>query len=123
MPKTDVYFYEDGEGASPVLAWLEDLLREDREAYAKCRLRIERLTEEGNALRRPEADHIERGVFELRARKGRVNYRILYGFIGRNEVVLLHALTKEGEVPPGDVERARDRLDLVKRDRERHLRR
>ena len=46
------------------------------------------------------------GIHELRIRKGRVNYRILYFFHGRNLAILGHALTKEEEVPKADIERA-----------------
>jgi len=45
------------------------------------------------------------GIFELRIRKGRVNYRILYFFHGRNLAILGHALTKEDKVPKADIER------------------
>lgn len=39
-------------------------------------------------------------------RKGRVNYRILYFFHGRDLAVLAHAITKEDQVPDADIERA-----------------
>jgi len=35
-----------------------------------------------------------------------VNYRILYCFHGRDLAVLAHAITKEGEVPNADIDRA-----------------
>ena len=40
------------------------------------------------------------------ARRGRVHYRILYFFHGRDLAVLAHAITKEDEVPDADIERA-----------------
>jgi hypothetical protein len=40
----------------------------------------------GHELRRPYADYLRAGVHELRARVGRVNYRILY-FFGDDEII------------------------------------
>jgi phage-related protein len=65
-----------------------------------------RLAECGHELRRPLADFLREGIHELRIRKGRVNYRILYFFHGRNVAILAHALTKEDEVPKADIERS-----------------
>jgi phage-related protein len=45
------------------------------------------------------------GIHELRVRKGRVNYRVLYFFHGRELAVLAHAITKEREVPDADIDR------------------
>ena len=56
-------------------------------------------------MRRPLADFLQDGIYELRIRKGRVNYRILY-FHGRNPAIPGHALTKENEAPKADIERA-----------------
>jgi len=98
MPRTDVVFYQETEGDVPVLDWLKKLRRSDQQAYAKCIAAIERLAEFGHELRRPLADFLKDGIHELRVRKGRVNYRILYFFHGRDLAVLAHAITKEGEV-------------------------
>jgi len=96
MPRTDVVFYQETEGDVPVLDWLKKLRRSDQQAYAKCIAAIERLAEFGHELRRPLADFLKDGIHELRVRKGRVNYRILYFFHGRDLAVLAHAITKEG---------------------------
>jgi phage-related protein len=53
-------------------------------------------------------------------KKGRVNYRILYFFHGRNAVALLHALTKERAVPDADVDRALERKRRFERDPQSH---
>jgi phage-related protein len=60
----------------------------------------------GHELRRPYADYLRAGVHELRARVGRVNYRILY-FFGDDEIILSHGFTKEREIPDAEIERAR----------------
>jgi len=106
MPHTDVVFYREAEGDVPVLGWLKTLRRADLRAYVKCIAGIERLGELGHELRRPLADFLRDDIHELRMRQGRVNYRILYFFHGRTVAVLAHAITKEGEVPGVEIERA-----------------
>jgi len=56
----------------------------------------------------------------MRARIGRVHYRILYGFYGKHAAVLCHGATKEGKVDPKDIDLAAKRLALVKTDAERY---
>jgi phage-related protein len=63
----------------------------------------------GHELRRPEADLLRDGIYELRARLGSVNYRILYFFHGQNVAALAHAITKEDEIPNTEINRALDR--------------
>ena len=72
-------------------------------------VRIRRLVELGYELRRPEADLLRDGIYELRARLGAVNYRILYFFHGRNVAVLAHAITKENEIAVVEINRAVER--------------
>jgi phage-related protein len=117
---TEVIFYQDEAGRAPVVQWLRALRREDRKAYAKCVARIRRLAEAGHELRRPEADYLRDGIYELRARRGRVNYRILYFFHGQQVAILAHALTKEGGIPEADLQRAIRRKEAFEQDPARH---
>ena len=89
-----------------MLDWLKKLRRSDQRAYESCVAAIGRLAEFGHELRRPLADILRDGIYELRIRKGRVHFRILYFFHGKNVAILGHALTKEDKVPKGDIERA-----------------
>ncbi len=75
----------------------------DRRAYNKCIETIDRLAQIGHELRRPTADFLTDGIYELRAKVGRVNYRQLYFFHGHHIAVLVHSLTKEREVPKTDL--------------------
>jgi hypothetical protein len=88
MPQIEVVFYRDDDGSVPVLDWLDRL---DDRARAKCVVRIERLKELGHELRRPEADYLRDGIYELRIRLQSVSYRILYFFHGRTAAVLARA--------------------------------
>ena len=108
MPEIEIVFYRD-EKRVPVLDWLKALKTQDRQAYAKCVARIRLLTQLGHELRRPLADYLEQGIYELRIRRGRTNYRILYFFQGREIGVLAHAITKEDQIPRADLARAVER--------------
>ena len=109
MPQTRVLFFRTADGSAPAWEWLKDLRVKNRKAYAKCAVRVKRLAEMGHELRRPEADFLQDGIYELRARSGTVNYRILYFFHGRDVAVLAHAITKENEIPANELKRALER--------------
>ena len=120
MPQTEVLFYREPSGRAPVVDWLRKLKKKDRQGFAKCAALIRRLAQEGHDLRRPVADFLQDGIYELRARRGRVNYRLLYFFHGKNVAVLDHALTKEAEIPPADMKRALERKKAFEADSEGH---
>jgi hypothetical protein len=120
VPQTRLIFFQEAPGKAPVLQWLLELSRNDKKAYAKCAAVLERLVEFGHELRRPIADYLREGIYELRVRRGRVNYRVLYFFHGRQVAVLAAALTKEGSVPPKEIDRAIRRKQLFEQDPEGH---
>src|SRR5580692_6159978 len=103
MPKTRVVFYRNDDGMVPILEWLDSL---PEKALDKCTVRIERLEEMGHELRRPEADFLRDGIYELRVGLQHVNYRMLYFFHGRTAAVISQGLVKEDEVPPKEIEKA-----------------
>jgi putative component of toxin-antitoxin plasmid stabilization module len=120
MPRIEVLCYQEAPQDVPVLDWLRELRRTDRRGYAKCVARVQRLAEMGHELRRPEADFLRDGIYELRARRGRVNYRILYFFRGQEVAVLVCGFTKEARVPDTDVERALRRKVAFEKEPSRH---
>lgn len=93
--------------------WLAEILIAEPRAYQKSLQRILLLASLGSELRRPLADLLQDGIYELRIKVGRVNYRILYFFCGSNIACLSHGLTKGGVVPAGDIETAMERKKLV----------
>src|SRR5947209_269676 len=103
MPQTKVIFYREVDGTVPVLEWLNEL---PRAAIVKCRVKIDRLKELGYELRRPEADFLRDGIYELRVRLQKINYRLLYFFHGSIAAVVSHGIAKEREVPAKEVDRA-----------------
>jgi phage-related protein len=107
MPETQIIFFQDDRGEVPVLNWLKKLLKQDRKGYANCIARIEQLAEYGFELKRPAADLLRDGIYELRAKHIKVQYRLLYFFHGQNVVILAHAMIKEHkQVPEKEIELA-----------------
>ncbi len=106
MPLTRVIFFKDEAGRAPVLTWLQQLREENVKAWANCRAKIILLSQFGHELRRPAADFLRDGIYELPAKQGRVQYRILYFFHGRNVAVLSHGLAKEDSIPAVEIESA-----------------
>jgi hypothetical protein len=89
-----------------VVDWLTELRCTNAKAFLKCRAAISRLALLRHELRRPEADLLRDGIYELRVRLGSVNYRLLYFFHGQTVSVVAHGLTKEAAVPATDIKRA-----------------
>lgn len=103
MPKTHVVFYCEADGTVPVLDWFDRL---PTKAQDKCRVKIQRLSELGHELRRPEADLLRDGIYELRVGLQHINYRVLYFFHGRVAAILAHGVTKEDRVPSAAIDTA-----------------
>ncbi|BFU91371.1 MAG: hypothetical protein NTAFB01_25580 [Nitrospira sp.] len=117
MPRTRVVFYREREGSVPVLEWLDTLPAKIQD---KCVVKIERLRELGHELRRPEADLLRNGIYELRIGREGMNYRILDFFHGRMAAVLAHGLVKEREVPTKDIQLALERKRCFEKDPHTH---
>jgi phage-related protein len=120
MPPTNVYFYREASGEAPVIDWLLQLRRRDRRAAVACYGRLKMLRQFGHELRRPAADFLRDGIYELRVKRGHVNYRILYFFHGNDIAIAAHDLVKERTVPVADIERALKRKAEYERNPKEH---
>ena len=101
----------------PVLDWFDAL---PDKVKAKCLVRIERLKEHGHELRRPEADYLRDGIYELRVGYRGVNYRMLYFFHGPTAAVVSQGLVKERMIPPIEIRKAIERKKKFERDPKCH---
>ena len=117
MPKTRVVLYRDVDGSCPFLKWFSEL---PAKVQDKCYLRLERLREMGHELRRPEADFLRDGIYELRVGLRGVHHRILYFFHGAIAAVVSHGLVKEQVVPSKEIDRAMERKKQFEADPPRH---
>jgi phage-related protein len=117
MPRVIVVFFKESDGRVPMLDWFESLRPKVRD---KCRVWLRRLRDQGYELRRPDADYLRDGIYELRVGLRGMNYRMLYFFSGREVVVVSHGLAKERIVPPKEIDRAIDRMNAFRRSPKSH---
>jgi phage-related protein len=103
------------------LEWLEDLERKNRKVYEKCRSYLQRLADFGHELRRPTADLLRDGVYELRFAYLGVNYRILYGFVGKDLVLVSHGITKKKKAPAQEIDLARARVEKFRSNPDKYV--
>jgi phage-related protein len=66
------------------------------------------------------ADLLRDGIYELRAKYGHVQYRVLYFFHGRTTAILAHAITKKEKVPNVEIERAMRRMQSFLKNPDTH---
>ena len=117
MPPTEILVFREAIGRIPLVDWLDFL---PAKARAKCLNYVRLLATSGHDLRRPAADFLRDGIYELRPSYESVQYRILDFFHGRDVVVLSHGITKSQKVPDTEIERAIVRKKLVMKDAIRH---
>ena len=104
---SDIYYFIDDRGGNPVEAFIKSLPIKERE---KILAYLVELLNQGHNLRRPMADYLESGVYELRPKKNRV----FYFFFLKDKAVLVHAIKKTTkEIPENDLKLCVKRKFLV----------
>ena len=94
----DIYYFVDERGDSPIKEFIKALSFDDR---VKVFAYIGELKKQGNNLRRPLADYLGHGIYELRPKANRV----FYFFFHKDSAVLVHAIIKKTDkVPQKDLE-------------------
>ena len=101
MPRSLVVIYREDDGSSPFVEWFEELPahardKEDHQNRAT--------SEGGHELRRPEADFLRDGIYELRATARGVHYRVLYFFHRQVAAVVAQGVIKESKVPDREID-------------------
>ena len=92
-----VYYFVDKDGSKPVKEFIDSLTKKEQ---AKVYAYITELKKQGNNLRRPMADYLEDGIYELRPKDN----RIFYFFYLRDTAVLIHAIKKHVKrIPANDL--------------------
>lgn len=81
MPETAIYYFKDDDGSVPFLEWLKETRSKNENAATKCLYGLNLLKLFGYELRRPHADFLSNGIYELRISYRHQQYRILYFFI------------------------------------------
>ena len=118
MPITRVVFFREKSGGVPFLEWFERL---PSHAKDQCVAKLSLLRDKGHELRRPAAENLGGGIYELRPKSRGVNYRVLYFFHGREVAILSHGIQKQQErVPAKEIALAKSRMDIFKVDPKLH---
>ncbi|RJO61760.1 type II toxin-antitoxin system RelE/ParE family toxin [candidate division WS5 bacterium] len=110
----NLVFYTTERGDSPVDDFLDGL---DKKSRAKVAAHLSILEEQGPHLKRPYADVVRGKIRELRIHQSSNQYRILYFFQLRDQIILAHAFSKKTQqLKERDIELAERRMqDWIKR--------
>ncbi len=110
----NLVFYTTERGDSPVDDFLDSL---DKKSRAKVAAHVSLLEEYGPNLKRPYADIVRSKIREFRIHHSSNQYRILYFFQMREQIVLVHAFSKKTQqLKEKDIELAeRRREDWIRR--------
>ena len=104
----NLILYTTERGDSPVDDFLDGL---DKKSRAKVAAHLSILEELGPNLKRPYADVVRGKIRELRIRKSSNQYRILYFFELRDQIILVHAFSKKTQtLKERDIELAERRM-------------
>ncbi len=94
----NIYYFIDKRGENPVKKFIMDLSINER---AKVFAYLNELKKKGSDLRRPLADYLGYGIYELRPKAN----RIFYFFFLKDNAMLVHAIRKKTDkVPLKDLE-------------------
>jgi len=109
-----IVYYKTNRGDIPVTSFLDE---QESKAQAKLIKHINLLSKEGPGLRRPYADYLRDGIYELRVKFSPNGYRILYFFAVKEKIVLTHGIVKKSDkVPEVEIEKAiRYKLEFERR--------
>ena len=105
----NLVFYTTERGDSPVDDFLDGL---DKKSRAKVAAHLSLLEEQGPNLKRPYADVVRGKIRGLRIRQSSNQYRILFFFQARDQIVLAHAFSKKSQqLKEKDIELAERRME------------
>jgi phage-related protein len=98
----------DEKGRIPAKEFLLSLTKKER---AKISAYVMELKLQGHNLRRPMADYLGEGIYELRPQR----HRVFYFFFMKNNAVLVHAIRKKTDkIPKEDMALCVKRKEQVK---------
>lgn len=101
-------YYENKKREKPVEKFINEL---DDKTKGKVLARIEFLEERWRELGRPYVDKIDADLYELRVQFSSNNVRIIYAYMFRDFIVLLHGiLKKRREIPKNAILKAKKRM-------------
>ena len=87
-----VVYYKTGREELPFKEFIDKV---DIKARVKIRKHVALLSIEGPNLKRPYADYLRDGIHELRIKFSPNEYRFLYFFFQRTDIVITHGFVKK----------------------------
>ena len=107
MSKKAIY-YQDLKGRKQVKEFID---RFEEKTRAKILARIEFLEDHWHEVRRPFVDKVDKDLYELRVEFAWNNVRVLYAYMFKDYIVLLHGFVKKTDkIPENDKQKARTRM-------------
>ena len=117
LPEIEILIFSDEVGSSPFLQWLD---KQNSKVQDKCIVALERLGEYGHELRRPQADYLKDGIYELRVSRQGINYRVLYFFYQQQPIISHGFIKQTNKVPEGEINSAKKNKNLFLANPEEH---
>lgn len=108
MVKYKIEFYEKKTGEEPAKEFILGL---PPKMQAKILKILDILELNGSLIRLPYSEHLEDGIFEIRAKQGTDITRVLYFFFTEKKIVLTNGFVKKTQKTPRNV------IDLAKKSR------
>lgn len=111
MKAFEIEFYIDHRDKCPVEDFINSL---ETKAQLKIAALLNLLEKEGPDLRRPHADFLQDGIYELRIPYRKNQFRLLYFFMIKNRIILSHGFNKKvWRVPSREIAKAKKHRDLL----------
>ena len=108
----EAIFYDLPNGTEPALDFIKSL---DVKMRAKLERSINLLQQAGPELRLPYSEHLEDGIFEVRAKQGTNITRVLYFFFVGKKIILTNGFVKKTQKTP------KNELTLAKKYRDEYI--
>ena len=93
----EAIFYDLPDGTEPALDFIKSL---DVKMRAKLEKSIALLQQVGPELRLPYSEHLDDGIFEVRAKQGTNITRVLYFFFVGKKIILTNGFVKKTQKTP-----------------------
>ena len=108
MAEKRVIYYENVKGKKYVKEFISNL---DSEIKSKILARLIYLGEHWDEMERPLVEYIEDKLYAVRIQFGKSRVRIIYAYMFKDHIVLLHAIMKKAaKIPENDKLRAKKRM-------------
>ena len=111
MDTYEVIFYDLPDGSKPVKDFMDTL---DAKMFAKVVRTLEMIKQAGPNLRLPYSEHLDDGIFEIRAKQGSNITRVLYFFFVGKKIILTNGFVKKTQKTP------KSQIELAKKYREEY---